>query len=87
MSDNIKVRPSEGGVNVATEVVDGVHYPVYKIATGVDGEAVLVSTEIPFPTSSSNMEEILQQMLVQLKKINSQLVMLTDVDIADNEVE
>lgn len=87
MSDNIKVRPSEGGVNVATDVVDGVHYPVYKMATGADGNAVLVSAEIPFPTSSSNMEELLQQMLMQLKKINYQLVMLTDVDIANNEVD
>ncbi len=87
MSDNIKVRPSEGGVNVATDVVDRVHYPVYKMAIGVDGEAALVSPGIPFPTTSSNIEEILQQVLVQLKKINSQLVMLTDVDIANNEVE
>ncbi len=87
MADNIKVRPSEGGVNVATDVVDGVHYPIYKVATGMDGNAIPVSDEIPFPTTSSIIEEILQQMLLQLKKINSQLVMLTDVDIANNEVE
>lgn len=86
MADNIKVRPSEGGVNVATDVVDGVHYPVYKTAVGDDGKAVLVSPEVPFPTSSSNVEEILQQMLMQLKKMNSYLAMLTDIDIANNEV-
>lgn len=87
MADNIKVRPSEGGVNVATDVVDGVHYPVYKTAVGDDGEAVLVSSQTPLPISSSISEEILQQVLVQLKKINSQLVMLTDVDITDDEVK
>lgn len=87
MADNIKVRPSEGGVNVATDVVDGVHYPVYKMVIGADGKAALISSEVPFPVISSNTAELLQQILMQLKKINSQLGMLTDVDIANNEVE
>lgn len=87
MSDNIKVRPSEGGVNVVTDVVDGVHYPVYKIALGEDGTAVLVSSEVPLPIGSSNMEELLKQILTQMEKVNFQLALLTEVDVSNNEVK
>ena len=81
MVDNIKVRPSEGGVNVATDVVDGVHYPVYKTAIGDDGAAVLVSPSDPLPVSGSVSEELLKSILENLKMINVQLSLLTDVDL------
>jgi len=56
VSDNIPVNPAidAGAVDVATDEVtdsDGniTHYPVYKFAVGVDGEAVLVDANNPIP--------------------------------------
>jgi|TARA_Y100000296_G_C5009404_1_gene174313 hypothetical protein len=40
MSDNIRVKPStETGLSVpvATDVIDGIHYPVYKMTVSIDG--------------------------------------------------
>lgn len=84
MDDNIKVRPSEGGVHVATDVVDGVHYPIYKTAVGDGGDAVLVSQETPVPVSSAYSDEILNNILAELKKLNFHMSLLTDVNISDN---
>jgi hypothetical protein len=54
MSDNIDVNPSvdAGAVSVATDEItdnDGkiTHYPIYKLATGADGEAELVNPDNP----------------------------------------
>lgn len=49
MTDNINVKPGKGGtaVPVATDNVDGIHFPVYKLAIGGDGEAVLIDTDNP----------------------------------------
>lgn len=87
MADNIKVRPSQGGVNVATDVVDDVHYPIYKTAIGDQGEAVFVSATDPLPISDVNADEILLLILGQLEKINFQLALLTEVDIDNQEVK
>ena len=45
MSDNVNVKPSTDAtaISVATDDVDNVHYPIYKMATGDDGEATLIS--------------------------------------------
>ena len=42
-SDNIKVAGSgiPGAVDVATDEISGVHYPIYKLAGGADGEVYL----------------------------------------------
>lgn len=47
MTDNIDVKPSadSSAVSVATDVVDEVHYPVYKVAFGEDGSATLVDSD------------------------------------------
>jgi hypothetical protein len=57
MADNIKVEPSTevGAVNVATDDVGGVHYPVYKTAFGVDGAATPVSKSEPLPVDCSQL--------------------------------
>lgn len=55
MADNINVKPDTGdsAVAVATDDVGGVHYPLYKIAIGSDGEASLVSVSNGLPTTAS----------------------------------
>lgn len=87
MSDNIRVRPSGGGVDVATDVVDDIHYPIYKTAIGEDGNVSLVSPSTPFPINSSELEESLKLIIKQLEKINFQLALLTDVSIDNDEVK
>lgn len=52
MADTINVKPSTASdaVKVATDEVGNVHYPVYKIAIGDDGEARLVDeNDNPLP--------------------------------------
>jgi len=87
MADNIKVRPSEGGVDVATDVVDNIHYPIYKTAIGDDGDADLISASNPIPVSDLSSVEFLKNILIQLKKLNAHMAMLTEFEISDNEVE
>lgn len=54
MADNIGVRPSTttGSVNVATDDIGGVHYPIYKQAYGSDGEAISVDLATPLPVTT-----------------------------------
>lgn len=87
MGDNIKVRPSEGGVDVATDIVDDVHYPIYKAALGDEGDAELVSSANPIPTCDLQSEELLKNIFIQLKKLNMYMAMLTEFEISDNEIE
>lgn len=51
MTDNITVNPGkeDNRVSVATDEVDQIHYPVYKMAIGADGEAVLINANNPIP--------------------------------------
>lgn len=53
MADNIGVRPSTttGSVTVATDDIDGVHYPIYKQSYGADGEQTPVSINNRLPVS------------------------------------
>ncbi|MCK5236083.1 MAG: hypothetical protein KAR06_03775 [Deltaproteobacteria bacterium] len=49
--DNINVKPGKGGtaVPVKTDVVDGVHVPIYKTAYGADGELTIVDDDNAMP--------------------------------------
>ena len=53
--DNIDVKPStnRNAVSVATDVVDGVHIPIYKQAIGGDGEANPVGYDNPIPVQDT----------------------------------
>ena len=56
MADNILVEPGKkNAVNVATDEVDSVHYPIYKMATGADGEAELVDSDNPLHMESDSL--------------------------------
>lgn len=51
MADNIKVRPGTGtrALDVATDDIGGVHYPVYKTSFGADGSVTQVDNNNPLP--------------------------------------
>jgi len=53
MADNVGVRPSTttGSVSVATDEINDVHYPIYKVAWGADGIANPASHDYPFPVA------------------------------------
>lgn len=53
MADNIGVTPSIDNtrVDVATNEIGGLHYPVVKISTGPNGEQTPVSHDNPLPTT------------------------------------
>ena len=98
MADNVKVKPSESasGVDIATDEVGSVHYPVYKLAVGADGEAVLVDTNNPVPVQTTPSElagaanaerlEVLEDILMQLKIMNVHLESITGERITCEDV-
>ena len=53
MADNIAVEPSGNAkaVNVATDEISDIHYPIYKISYGADGLATQVSEANPLPVT------------------------------------
>lgn len=72
MADNVKVNPSSSysAIDVATDEIGNVHYPVYKISYGADGSQTpvdsvnrlpvaidtSVATPISFPTDGANFD-------------------------------
>lgn len=81
MTDNVKVNPSlnNNAVNVATDEIDSVHFPVYKHAFGKDGTATLVSSNDPLPINLSGEQGndlitstyLLNNILTELKILNA----------------
>jgi methyl coenzyme M reductase alpha subunit len=78
MTDNIDVSPSttEGRVQVATDEVSGVHYPVYKMAVGADGEANPVSITAPLHVGGDafNMLCSLLSDVIEEQKLTNELL-------------
>lgn len=97
MSDNIPVNPAlePGAVDVATdEITDSggniTHYPVYKMALGADGEAVLISTDNKLPVEFAEetyLINAIHQMVEQLKIMNLHLSLMTDAEIKGRDIE
>ena len=81
--DNIYVKPSADvkRVSVATDLVDDVHYPIYKQAFSADGVApVPVSADDPMPVSFAaypnnvmlaKQTEVMQSVLHEMKLLNA----------------
>ena len=91
MADNIGVRPSTttGSVNVATDEVDGVHYPVYKIAVGEDGAATPVGENDPLHVSTTDETGILAcltRIEKELKKLNLYNALAHDVELTNEDI-
>jgi hypothetical protein len=88
--DNIDVNPgtAAGKVSVATDVVDDVHYPIYKQAVGEDGEVELVSKENPMPFdvgATSRIAGELQEISRKLSILIKYEAMLHDIDLEEND--
>ena len=71
MVDNVGVLPStdDAAISVATDDVDGVHYPIYKAAIGTDGEVTLIDSDNPMPMSSTQAGELNVTMNAVLKEL------------------
>lgn len=51
MADNLVTNPGAGGAIIATDEISNVHHPLSKIEFGADGQATMVSTVNPLPTT------------------------------------
>lgn len=82
MKDNINVKPdvSETAVPVATDVVGGVHVPVYKAAYGEDGELILVD-DSGLPIHLSQEAKVQQERIIDLLFDNLQQQKITNLHL------
>jgi len=95
MSDNIKVIGSTetNAVNVATDDIDDVHYPIYKLAIGADGTAKLVGDgtasggPVYVPAHDEIMTTLLNGILKEMRIMNIHLSMMTDNEISKAEID
>lgn len=79
MANNIEVEPSrnQNAVQVATKVIDGVHYPVYLAATkdGFEDETNL------------ELSVLLSGILTELKKMNAYNAMAHNSELDSEDIE
>ena len=72
MADNIGVKPStaDSAVSVATDVIGDVHYPMYKLVVGEDGEASFVGFDNPINVADKYSDKILDALeeLITIQK-------------------
>jgi len=95
MTDNVKILASTdlNAVNVATDDVDSVHYPVYKLAIGEDGKAALVGDgtahggPVYIPAHDEITATLLNGILKEMKIMNIHLSMMTDNEITKAELD
>jgi len=92
MPDNIAVEPSghSDRVNVATDEINGVHYPIYKMATGEDGEIVLVDTgnrmpvQLPDLTHETDVVSVLNEISRKLSILIEYESMMHKVNLEES---
>ena len=99
MADNIGVKPdvSDTAVNVATDVVDNVHYPIYKAGYGADGDITLVSPTNSMPidltglsgemlTAMNELNGTNNKILKELKKMNFYNAMTHNQEVTNGDI-
>ena len=94
MTDNINVKPGKGGtaVPVKTDVIDGVHVPIYKAGFGADGDLTLVDEDNPIPISVDAVSHLtvtgkLDEVITQLKIMNAYNALGYDEVITEEDVK
>jgi len=97
MADNVTVEPAETGIEVATDEIGGVHYPIYKSAIGADGAITLVDSDNGMPISSpesgpaytrdEQLLSVLQGITKELRIMNIHLSMITDNEVTKAELD
>jgi hypothetical protein len=99
MADNVGVNPGTdvGAVDVATDEIGGVHYPVYKMSYGIDGEQTPVSETNPLPvrrveltertyTQQERILEATENLLTELKIMNIHLQKMTGEKVLKGDI-
>lgn len=88
MADNINVKPSTDptAVPVKTEVIGGEHVPVYKMATGEDGELFLVSHNAPLPVGNERLQESIEDLVTQIKILNAYMAEGFNEEITEEDI-
>lgn len=94
MSDNIPVKPSDAAtrVNVATDVVEDVHYPIYKMAQGEDGAIVLISEDTPLyvktdAVTNSQILTALNELITEMKINNAYQALAHDSVLTEEDLK
>ena len=92
MADNVGVLPStdDAAISVATDDVNGVHYPIYKTAIGGDGEATLINSDNPLPMSSAQAGELnvtMNAVLRELKLMNLYNAMAHNQELRHEDID
>lgn len=83
MADDVQINAVAGtvGATIAADDINSVHYQRIKITYGVDGVATDVSAVNPMPVivdSSIQTDDILTDILTELRTMNFHLGLITD---------
>lgn len=94
---NIPVNPATatGKVKVKTDIVGDEHVPVYKTGFGAYGDLTLIDADNPLPTANTarqahnfaRQEELLTNILLELRILNKYNSVGLDFELTDNDVE
>jgi hypothetical protein len=82
MTDNVVLNPSAGGETVASDEIGGFHHQRVKMEFGGDGTATEVKHASPLPVAQDTRHmDLLQQILAEMKMMNTQLASITGDEI------
>lgn len=94
LADNVKINPStrSSGIDVATDEIDNVHYPIYKVAIGANGEAIFIDGDNPLPVDviesgtkhTTDTVTILNEISKKLSILIKYEAMLHKIDLEDD---
>jgi len=95
LTDNVRIQPPEVNnqtVEVRTEVIDKVHYPLYKQASGSAGAEVSVSNPIYVAVANPyknllalEMQETNEDILKELRTLNAYMALMTNEEDPPND--
>jgi hypothetical protein len=94
LTDNVKVSPSTRAtsVDIATDEIDNVHYPIYKVAVGPDGEATLIDEDNPLPIANepavnSTVITLLGELIIEMKIMNAYNALGHDAELTSEDIK
>lgn len=81
MADNTQLNARETeGDTIATDDIGGIKHQRVKVQYGPDGSATDVSLVSPLPVYSLSIEEIQTEMLLELRRLNDYMALMTNND-------
>jgi len=78
LADHTTLIGYETDETYASDDIDGVKHQRVKISIGEDGEASDLSLSNPLPVGSQSSEEILNNILLELKRFNNYMALMTN---------